>query len=117
VSATALNFNVLSLALLGVAAVAFFRQKRGVLVVSAALFLPVTAIATVALWGPISVLGAGVIVAVTLAVPVLLLGIVLIDVLWAPFCLEMTYLGLLCWVLCPLAVVVNYAALAILALF
>jgi hypothetical protein len=33
---------------------------------------------------------------------------------FAPFCLEMTYLLILCWLLCPLLVAVDLAGLALL---
>jgi len=101
--------NALSFALLAVAAVAFFRQRRLVLALAAVLFFPVAAAATVLIWWPISPVAAVLILAVTLGVPLVALAVFAIDFIWAPFCLEMTYLTFLCWILCPLAVLLNYA--------
>ena len=109
----ALQLNALSLALLAVAGVAFFRQRRGVLVIAAVLFFPLTAAATVGLWWPLSPPAAALILALTLGVPLIALALFAVDVAWAPFCFEMTYLTILCWLLCPLAVVLNYVAMAL----
>ena len=51
------------------------------------------------------------VLALTLGASLLLLGLLWLDVVLAPFCLEMTYPALLCWALCPLAVAVNYMSL------
>ncbi len=100
--------NTVSLALLVLAAVAYIRRRPGVLWPVAALFFPVTGVATVLIWWPVSPALTVLVIALTLGVSLGALALFAIDVAWAPFCLEMTYLTFICWVLCPLAVLVNY---------
>ena len=110
----ALNLNTLALALLILSAVCFNRRRHRMLLVSGALFFPVAAAATLACWWPLLGLAAAIaVLALTLGASLLLLALLLIDVTLAPFCLEMTYPALLCWVLCPLAVGANYLALVL----
>jgi hypothetical protein len=104
---------VLALALYGAAAVAFTRQRRAVTIACCALFVPVATLATVAVWWPV---GPGVGVALLIIGMALPLGTLLlfaIDLVWAPFSLEMTYPALLCWVLWPLLVAADFVGLLI----
>lgn len=105
--------NILSLALFGVGAVAYARQRRIVLAGAGALFFPVTALATLYTWWPLSpAVGCGILL-VALALPLVGLLLFAIDVVWAPFCVEMTYLSFLGWLLCPVAVAANWGGVAL----
>jgi len=112
----ALLLNTLSLALLALAATSYVRRRFAILWGAALLFFPVTAAAAVLTWWPLSPALAAVIVALTLGISLCALALFGIDVAWAPFCLEMTYLTVLCWILCPLAVLLDYLGLALRAL-
>jgi hypothetical protein len=109
----AAQLSMLSLALCCLAAVAFYRRRRGVLILAALLFFPVTAAATVSVWWAISHVLAMCIIAATLALPIVLIALFLVDLIWAPFCFEMTYATIPCWILCPLGVLLNYVGLAV----
>ena len=100
--------NILSLALFGLVAVAYARRHRVVLAVGGTLFFPICAAALTANWWQISPWAALALVACTLGVSLVVLTLFAVDVLWAPFCVEMTYLTFLCWVLCPLAVLLSH---------
>ncbi len=108
----AFDLNVLALALLGAAAVAFTRQRRVVMVACGALFVAAAAGGTLAAWWPLSPAVAIIALALGLALPVATLALLAVDLLWAPFALEMTYPALICWVLWPALVLANFAALA-----
>jgi hypothetical protein len=51
--------------------------------------------------------------AATLGLSLVALALYAIDCLWAPFCLEMTYVALTCWVLWPLLVLVDLVGLLV----
>ncbi|MGD2174280.1 MAG: hypothetical protein PVJ27_02665 [Candidatus Brocadiaceae bacterium] len=104
---------MLSLALFGAAAVAYSRQRTLALCACGALFVPVAAGATVLVYWPISPALAALLLAGTLGVSLVGLLLYALDRLWAPFCLEMTYATMVCWLLWPLLVVVNFAGLAL----
>lgn len=106
-------WNALSFALLALAAVSYPRWRRRTLAVAGVLFFPATAVAVVLTWWPVSPLLAIVILAVTLGIPLGCLALFGIDVIWAPFCMEMTYVTVWCWILCPLAVMLNYVGMAV----
>jgi len=111
-----LHLNALSLALFGAAAVAFSRQRRLVLVVCGGLFVPVAAASTVAVWWPLSPAVCIVLLAATLGISLLFLLLYAVDHAFAVFALEMTYPAMLCWVLWPLLVFVDFVAMALNAL-
>ena len=108
-----IHLNTLSLALLLIAALAYTRHWPAVLWSLAALFFPVTGIATVLIWWPVSPTLTLAVLLVTLGVPLIALALFTIDVVWAPFCLEMTYPTFVCWILCPLAVLANWMGLLV----
>jgi len=111
-----LQTNALSFGLLALAAVAYSHWRRTTLAVAAALFFPVTAAATLLTWWPVSAAAALCVLCLGVGVPLVCLGLFLVDLIWAPFCMEMTYLTLWCWVLCPLCVALNYVGMAVRAL-
>jgi len=47
----------------------------------------------------------------TLGLPLLGLGLYAVDLALAPFCVEMTYPGMVCWVLWPLLAMANFVGL------
>jgi hypothetical protein len=104
--------NALSLALFGAAAVAFSRQRRLVLAVCGALFVPVAAAAALAVWWPVSPAVCVVLLASTLGVSVLLLLLYALDHAFAVFALEMTYPAMLCWVLWPALIFADFVGMA-----
>jgi len=108
-----IHMNTLSFALLALAAVAYARQAPKCLWAAGLLFFPLTGLTTVLAWWPLAPLAAILILVLTLGVPLVCLALFAMDVLWAPFCLEMTYLTFLCWLLCPLSVVLNYMGTAL----
>ena len=103
-----LALNLLSLAFLALAGVAFARRYRGILAITGVLFFPVCTAALLTGWWELSPLLAIFLVVCTLGISLLTLCLLAIDVTWAPFCLEMTYPSLLCWILCPSAVILGY---------
>ena len=103
--------NILALALLVTAGVAFTRQQGGVLIVCGALFVPVAGAATWAVFWPVHPALAVLVLAGTLGLSVLMLALYAIDRVWAPFCMEMTYPAMIFWLLWPLLVLVNFAGL------
>jgi len=108
-----LQLNILSFALLSLAAVAYARRRFHVFWAAAGLFFPIAAWTTVATWWQVSPLFTIILLALTLGISVLALALFAVDVIWAPFCLEMTYLTPLCWILCPLLVFANYSVLCL----
>jgi len=106
--------NLLSLVLLIMCAYAWTAQLTRALIACSAAFLVAavwTTLATIYPWSP------GIAVAlmvVTLMGSMTAVALYVTDVVWAPFCLEMTYMLILCWILCPLLVAANFAALALL---
>ncbi len=52
-----------------------------------------------------------VLLGVTMALPLLALALYAADRAFAPFCVEMTYPAMLCWVLWPVLVAANFAGL------
>jgi hypothetical protein len=108
-----LILTIASLALFVATAAAFAGRRPVLLSALGAAFVPVTAAATVAVWW-----GGGhgltiVLMAIGLGLPLLGLVLFAIDRIWAPFCVEMTYATLLCWVLWPALVMVNMVAAAV----
>lgn len=108
-----LHLNILSFALLSLAGVAYGRRRPQVLWPSVALFFPVSAWAAVATWWQGAPVFTLVLLGFTLGLSAVALLLFAVDVVFAPFCLEMTYLTPLCWILCPLLVLVNLAGLCI----
>ena len=107
------DLNAVSLALFALAAVAYTRQRHAALAAAAVLFFPVTSAATVLSWYPVSPMVAVVILLATLVAPLAALALTAIDVVWAPFGLQMSYCTVLCWLLCPMAVFLNYTGMAV----
>ena len=107
----ALDMNVLSLALLCAAMVAFTRQRRMVTVVCAALFVPVAGLAAFLVYWPVSPVFVVLLLALAVGLPLATLLLYLIDLHFAPFCLEMTYPGMLCWLLWPALALVSFVGL------
>jgi len=107
----ALHLNILSFALLGLAAVAYARRRTVVLGVAGVLFAPVTCAATLAVFWPFNPFVAVVLLALTLLPSACAAALYLIDVVFAPFGVEMTYVTFLCWILCPLLVLANFVGM------
>lgn len=107
----ALDLNILSLALFGATAVAFTRQRRIVMVTCGALFAAVTGAASVLVWLSVSPHVAILLLAIGMALPLAGLALYAIDRVWACFSAEMTYASLLCWVLWPLLILINFLGL------
>ncbi len=110
------NLNALSFVLLVLAGVSYVRHRGAVLTAAAALFFPVTAASTVLTWWGFSPALGLAILLLTLGISLVCLALFGIDVVWAPFCLEMTYLTVLCWVLCSAVVLLNYIGMGVFAL-
>lgn len=103
--------NVLAMALFALAGMAFTRQRRLVLVCSGTLFVLVATWTTLSVWWPGSpAIGVG-LLAVFMGLPLAALAAFAADVIWTPFCLEMTWPAMICWVLWPALVVANAAGL------
>jgi hypothetical protein len=79
-----------------------------VLAVAGVLFFPVCAGGLLLNWWTISPAIALALLSTTLGVSLVVLALFAVDVIWAPFCLEMTYLTFLCWLLCPAAVFLSH---------
>lgn len=109
----ALDLNALSLALFGAAALAFTRQRTLVLAVCGGLFVPVAGLVSIALYWPLSPVFALLLLCVTLGLPLLALLLYAVDVAFAAFCVEMTYPAIICWLLWPLLVLVNFLGLLV----
>lgn len=107
------TLSLMSAAFLILASVAYVRQKRKVLSVIAVLFFVTCTASIMSNWWPISPILTIVILAFTLGLSAVALILFIVDLLWAPFALEMTYLTFLCWILCPLAVLIDFIGLAI----
>lgn len=109
-----LYLNLLSLVLLTMCAYSWSRQLTKALIPCAAVFLAVAGWTTVATLYPWSPTVAVALMAVTLLGSAAAVTLYVIDVVWAPFCLEMTYMLIICWILCPLLVAANFIGLALL---
>lgn len=96
-----------SLVLLGAAAVAFTRQRAMVMIVCAGLFVVSSGLAALALYWALSSAFTIALLGVTLGLPLLTLLLYAVDLALAPFCVEMTYPAMLCWLLWPVLVAVN----------
>ncbi len=107
----ALDLNIFSLALLAAAAVAFTRQRTMVLIACGMLFVASSGLAALVVCSPVSHALTLVLLGVTLGVPLLALALYAVDLAFAPFCVEMTYPAMLCWLLWPVLVAVNFACL------
>ncbi len=107
----ALDLNMLSLALLGASAVAFARRRTLVLIACGAFFMASAALATLAVYWPTSPEAAVMLLAAGEGLPLAALVLYLVDRAFAPFCVEMTYALLICWVLWPLLVLANFVGL------
>ena len=105
------ELNILSFALLALGAVAYARRRSAVLWAAGVLFFPVAACATVATFWQAMPLFTVFLLALTLGVSLSALMLYAIDVVFAPFCFEMTYLTVLCWLLCPLLVLIDFLGL------
>ncbi len=111
-----LTLSILSAVLLAATAAAFALRRPTLLCALGAVFVPVAAATTVHLyWGPAPWLAVA-LLAVGLGLPLLGLALYAVDVIWAPFCVEMTYATLICWVLWPGLVAVNLVVAAFRAL-
>ena len=108
-----MELSVLTFALLCLAGVSYARRRFGVLLASATAFFPVTFLATAALWWAYSPLMTVLFLTFTLGASLVFLTLYFIDVVFAPFSLEMTYATFLCWILCPLPVAANFVALCL----
>lgn len=109
----AVDLNILALALLATAAVAFSRQRTVVMVVCGALFVPTQAAALVAVYWPVSRAAAVAVPTLTLGSSLVCLALYAVDRLVAVFCLEMTYVAALVWVIWPVAVAAGFVGLAL----
>jgi len=107
----ALDLNILSLALLGASAVAFARRRKFVLLACGIFFAASTALATLAVYWPMSPAAALVLLAAGEGLPLAAVLLYLVDRAFAPFCVEMTYALLICWVFWPLLVLANFVGL------
>jgi len=92
---------------------AFSRQRRVVLLVCGGLFVPTAAVATVAVYWAVSPVLTVVLLAVLLALPLVALILFLIDIVFAPFCIEMTYPAMICWVFWPVLLVADLVGLGV----
>ncbi|MFP4028371.1 MAG: hypothetical protein ACLFWL_11330 [Candidatus Brocadiia bacterium] len=106
-----LALAILSFSFLSLAAVAYVHQRRAVLLVAGVLFFPATVYATLEIWTPLHPAIPWAVLLATLGVSLSILIVFAIDIIWAPFCLELTYLSFLVWLLCPIPVVFNFAGL------
>jgi len=77
------------------------------------LFFPVAGAATILTWWPLSATLAVALSVLTVGIPLLCVALYLTDLIWAPFCMEMTYVTVWCWVLCPAGVFLNYIGMAL----
>ncbi len=107
------DLTLLAAALLMVSAVAFTRQRRLLLTVCGGLFVAVVTRATIALYWPVSPAFTVALLTLTVALPLLTLALYAVDVLWAPFCLEMTYPAMICWLLWPALVLADVVGLVL----
>ncbi len=101
------TLTLFAAALLVVGSVAYIQRKRRILAIAGALFFPICSGALVSSWGPISTALTAIFLVGTLGLSLFALALFAIDVIWAPFALEMTYLTFLCWILCPVAVILS----------
>ncbi|MFO8008474.1 MAG: hypothetical protein R6V05_12145 [Candidatus Brocadiia bacterium] len=109
----AVDLNILSLALLATSAVAFSRQRTLVMVVCGALFVPTQAAGLLAVYWPVSPPAALTILALTLGLSLVCLALYAVDRLCAVFCLEMTYVATLVWLIWPVATAAGFLGLAL----
>jgi hypothetical protein len=103
--------NVLATALLAAAAMAFTRQRRFTLVCCGGLFVLIATWTTLAIWWAVGPALAVAILAVLMGLSLLALLLFAIDVIWTPFCLEMTWVGMICWVFWPVLVAADAVGL------
>ena len=108
-----LILSIVSLALFVGTAAAFAARRPVLLSGLGAAFVPVAAASTIVTWWGFSHGLTAALLALGLGLPLLGLALYAIDRIWAPFCLEMTYATLLCWVLWPALVMVNLVAAAV----
>lgn len=94
-----LQLWILALGLYFAGAMAFTRQRRMVTVACCGLFAVVACFLTVAVWWPVSPTWAVVLLVATMGLPALTLALFAVDFVFAPFGAEMTYPGMLFWVL------------------
>ncbi|MCD6416580.1 MAG: hypothetical protein J7M08_07785 [Planctomycetes bacterium] len=92
---------------------AFGRRRTLSMLVCGGVFVPAAAAATLVVYWPLSPVLAVALLAFGLGLPLLALLLYVIDRAFAVFCLEMTYPALICWILWPLLVAVNFAGLAL----
>jgi hypothetical protein len=110
------SLTVTATVLLAATAYAFAQQWRILLVLFGTLFVPAAGAATVAVYWPLHPLLAVVLLSVTLGISLAGLLLYAVDRIWAPFCIEMTYAALVCWLLWPLLMAADLAGLAARAL-
>ena len=101
--------DILSFALFALAAVAYARKHRLVLGAAGLLFFPLCCVSLMSTWWALSPIAAIVLPVCTLGGSLVVLVLFGIDVIWAAFGFEATYLTFLCWILCPLAILVDFA--------
>ncbi len=107
----ALDMSVLSLALLAAAAVAFTRQRKAAMLVCGGAFVPTVVVATVSVFWSWSAAFTVALLAVLLGLPLLTLFLFWVDMAFAPFCIQMTYPGMLCWVFWPALLCADFLGL------
>ena len=107
------DLTILAAALLVATAVAFTRQRRMVMTVCGALFVAVATAATLALYGPASPTFTAALLAATMGLPLLTLALYAVDLLLSPFCAQMSYPAMLCWVLWPVLVAADLVGLVL----
>lgn len=108
-----LYVNLLSLLFLGMAAFAYTRKATITLTVSSVLFVPTATWAALSCFYASNPVFTIVLLVLTLLLPLVAVALYLVDVLFAPFCLEMTYLTILCWILCPVLVIANVSGMVL----
>ena len=101
----------LALGLYLAAAMAFTRQRRMVTVSCCVLFAGVGSLLTVAVWWPVSPIWTVLLLAATVGLPMLTFAAFAVDFVFAPFGAEMTYPGMLLWVLWPVLLVADLIGL------
>ena len=90
---------------------AFTRRRTAVLLICGGFFVPVAALASVAVYWPLSPVFTVLLLAFALGLPLLALTLYAVDLVFAPFCVEMTYPAMVCWLLWPLLVLINFLGL------
>ncbi len=108
----ALGLNTVALAFFAAAAWAFWSRRQLLVTLFGALFVPTAGSAAILVFWPVSPVLAFAVMLPTLGLSLMGLLLFFIDRVWAPFCLEMTYAALLCWVLWPALLALNLAGFA-----